>query len=261
MDGSPGQSEGDRIQDLGTVGAAQSSNRNRRGRRSADHRSRSAVRLRQSDQGHLRHRLVPRNASALGRDSVRDRDRTADGAGREEVSPDSCRQATRALKDFADNDGWFDDTAEGPVTATVRLKATGQTPEVSGARVVVGPPDFAPEIQNFVTAYDIVYQMALDKGLLPGAQDLLVHAVRSPHPHARVGLSVGQCRGRRETRVAADGLRGVDGRACRSRTIGRFARQVFVVCGILEAPSTRRQPCRDCSMKRATPKSSFARWP
>jgi L-Lysine epsilon oxidase N-terminal/L-lysine epsilon oxidase C-terminal domain len=68
---------------------------------------------------------------------------------------------------FADNDGWFDDTAEGPVRATVTLRATGQTPAVSGARVVVGPPDFAPEIQNFVTAYDIVYQMSLDKGLVP----------------------------------------------------------------------------------------------
>jgi L-Lysine epsilon oxidase N-terminal/L-lysine epsilon oxidase C-terminal domain len=71
------------------------------------------------------------------------------------------------LAHFADNDGWFDDTAEGPVTATVKLKTTGQTPAVSGARVVVGPPDYAPAIQNFVTAYDIVYQMALDKGLLP----------------------------------------------------------------------------------------------
>ena len=70
------------------------------------------------------------------------------------------------LDDFADNDGWFDDTAEGPVTATVRMKSTGETPVVTGARVVVGPPDFAPHIQNFVTIYDIVYQMSLDKGLV-----------------------------------------------------------------------------------------------
>ena len=68
---------------------------------------------------------------------------------------------------FADNDGWFDDTSEGPVTASLRLKATGEEPEVTGARVIVAPPDFAPDIQNFVTLYDIVYQMALDRGLIP----------------------------------------------------------------------------------------------
>ena len=70
-------------------------------------------------------------------------------------------------KRFADNDGWFDDTSEGPVTASLRLKATGEEPEVTGARVIVGPPDFAPDIQNFVTLHDIVYQMALGKGLIP----------------------------------------------------------------------------------------------
>lgn len=67
---------------------------------------------------------------------------------------------------FADNDGWFDDTSEGPVTATLRLKATGEQPPVSAARVIVGPPDFAPDIQNFVTLYDIVHQVAIDKGLV-----------------------------------------------------------------------------------------------
>jgi hypothetical protein len=49
----------------------------------------------------------------------------------------------------------------------VSLKATGEQPDVSGARVIVAPPDFAPEIQNFVTLYDVVFQMALDKGLVP----------------------------------------------------------------------------------------------
>jgi hypothetical protein len=85
------------------------------------------------------------------------------GRGRSDV----VKPGRSVLKHFADNDGWFDDTAEGPISATVRLKATGEQPDVSGARVVVAPPDFAPEIQNFVTLYDIVYQMALDKGLVP----------------------------------------------------------------------------------------------
>jgi hypothetical protein len=73
---------------------------------------------------------------------------------------------SKTPKHFADNDGWFDDTSEGPVTAALRLKATGEEPEVTGARVIVAPPDFAPDIQNFVTLYDIVYQMALEKNLI-----------------------------------------------------------------------------------------------
>ena len=79
---------------------------------------------------------------------------------------DSVPPRARVLH-FADNDGWFDDTSEGPVTAALRLSATGEEPEVTGARVIVAPPDFAPDIQNFVTLYDIVYQLALDKGLIP----------------------------------------------------------------------------------------------
>ena len=68
---------------------------------------------------------------------------------------------------FADNDGWFDDTSEGPVTAEVRMKKTSEEPRVTGARVITAPPDFAPDIQNFITLDDIVYQAAIEKGLLP----------------------------------------------------------------------------------------------
>lgn len=67
--------------------------------------------------------------------------------------------------DFADNDGWYDDASEGPVTAKITLKGTGETPPVTGARVVVAPPDYAPAITNFLTLYDVYYQIGLDKGL------------------------------------------------------------------------------------------------
>ena len=45
-----------------------------------------------------------------------------------------------------------------------RNKALGD--DLPPARVIVGPRDFAPDIQNFVTLYDIVHQVAIDKGLV-----------------------------------------------------------------------------------------------
>lgn len=66
---------------------------------------------------------------------------------------------------WANNDGWFDDIADGPVTATVTL-STGQQVQmdVAGeAWVLCGPPDFAPGIPCSVTAYDLLIDMAVRK--------------------------------------------------------------------------------------------------
>src|SRR5262245_61211403 len=57
------------------------------------------------------------------------------------------------IQGFADSNGWYDDTSDGPVTATVRLLSGGTfTPDP--AWVIVGPPDFAPALKNLVTLYD-----------------------------------------------------------------------------------------------------------
>ena len=66
---------------------------------------------------------------------------------------------------FADNDDWFDDTCEGPVRAEVKL-ADGSTHVALAARVVVGPPDFAPDVQPWVNLHDIAYQAAIDRAFL-----------------------------------------------------------------------------------------------
>lgn len=63
------------------------------------------------------------------------------------------------LEDFADNDGWCDDAADGPVRATLRLKGKGAPIDVDPAWVIVAPPDFAPALENVVTLYDAVYNM------------------------------------------------------------------------------------------------------
>lgn len=65
-----------------------------------------------------------------------------------------CRPATT----FANNDGWYDDTADGPVRATVQLP--GRTPlEADPAMAVVTPPNFAPGLYGVVTMYDVLVDL------------------------------------------------------------------------------------------------------
>jgi hypothetical protein len=72
-----------------------------------------------------------------------------------------------ALEAFADNDGWFDDTSDGPVRASVTLRDTGLALPVVPSWVIVAPPDFAPSLANVVTLHDVVEQVAYVRGSLP----------------------------------------------------------------------------------------------
>ena len=71
---------------------------------------------------------------------------------------------------FADNDGWYDDTSDGIVTATVTVKRPDGTTEdhSTTARIVVAPFDFAPEVDSFVTLYDVCYEAAIRTPPAPG---------------------------------------------------------------------------------------------
>jgi hypothetical protein len=64
------------------------------------------------------------------------------------------------LRHFANNDGWCDDVSDGPVRATVQLNGSAETFEAEPAWIIVAPPDFAPAIENLVTLYDVVYDIA-----------------------------------------------------------------------------------------------------
>ncbi|KQP21962.1 LodA/GoxA family CTQ-dependent oxidase [Pseudorhodoferax sp. Leaf267] len=68
---------------------------------------------------------------------------------------------------FANNDGWHDDTCDGPVQASVVLD--GRALQADGAWVVVAPPDFAPGVQALVTGWDLLREVgcALDTTLRP----------------------------------------------------------------------------------------------
>jgi len=67
------------------------------------------------------------------------------------------------IEEFANNDGWFDDVSDGPVTATVKLRGLNQEIKASGAWVIVGPPNFAPAIDSIISLYDVLLQVAVDK--------------------------------------------------------------------------------------------------
>ncbi|WP_353572331.1 LodA/GoxA family CTQ-dependent oxidase [Candidatus Albibeggiatoa sp. nov. BB20] len=70
---------------------------------------------------------------------------------------------TQELPSFANNDGWFDDTSDGPVTATITLTSGGDPIEVEAAWVLVAPPSYAPQIQNLVSLYDTIFDTMVQK--------------------------------------------------------------------------------------------------
>jgi hypothetical protein len=66
---------------------------------------------------------------------------------------------------FANNDGWYDDTSDGPVTA--RVKLDGQSIDVAPAWVVVAPPNYGPQQKSVRTMYALMTDMAIQAGQLP----------------------------------------------------------------------------------------------
>jgi hypothetical protein len=74
------------------------------------------------------------------------------------------------LDTFANNDGWHDDTADGPVTATVSIG--GRSVPIDPAWVVVGPPNYAPDLKSACTLYDLLVDVFTDTGAIAPAADV-----------------------------------------------------------------------------------------
>ena len=77
-----------------------------------------------------------------------------------------CRDSDRTkypLKNFANNNGWFDDTSDGAVTASVTLENGNTVSVKDNAWILVAPPKFAPYHYPIVTLYDTMKQVALDE--------------------------------------------------------------------------------------------------
>lgn len=78
-----------------------------------------------------------------------------------------------SIQAYANNDGWFDDTSDGPVTAQIRykvLKVDGRDPIAPTTGVlnvddpawcIVGYPRYAPEIVDIITMDDLVFDVAV----------------------------------------------------------------------------------------------------
>lgn len=60
---------------------------------------------------------------------------------------------------YANNEGWFDDIADGPVTAVIVMDDNTEVPVDVPAWVSVGPPGYAPQIINQVNLYDDMYDI------------------------------------------------------------------------------------------------------
>lgn len=64
------------------------------------------------------------------------------------------------LNDFANNWGWYDDVADGPISATIRIDGQPDRVVAKHAWVIVAPPDFAPYTGGITTLYDVAAQAA-----------------------------------------------------------------------------------------------------
>lgn len=82
------------------------------------------------------------------------------GGSGKSASFDGCAPTT-----FANNDGWYDDTSDGPVTARVRVG--GRELRVAPAWVVVAPPNYGPQQKSVRTMYALMTDVAIQSGQLP----------------------------------------------------------------------------------------------
>jgi hypothetical protein len=66
---------------------------------------------------------------------------------------------------FANNEGWHDDTSDGPVTARVHYRR--KKLEVAPAWVIVAPPNYAPMRKSVRTMWDLMRDVSVTAGTLP----------------------------------------------------------------------------------------------
>ncbi len=65
---------------------------------------------------------------------------------------------------FANNEGWYDDVSDGPVTAKVTLN--GEEIQVIPAWAVVAPPNYGPQRKSVRTMWDLMRDVAIKAGKL-----------------------------------------------------------------------------------------------
>ncbi|MFL5358798.1 LodA/GoxA family CTQ-dependent oxidase [Archangium sp.] len=76
------------------------------------------------------------------------------------------------INDYVNNDFWFDDMSDGPVSAELTYTEAGNTQTAKlegkdGAWLLVGPPDFAPAVGNVVRLFDTLWDLAVRSREVP----------------------------------------------------------------------------------------------
>lgn len=79
----------------------------------------------------------------------------------------SASPSGQGIGDFWGNPEWYDDVADGPVRATLRLRTSNTTVAADGAWVIVAPPKFAPHQDSVISLYDRLLPVMVMAGHVP----------------------------------------------------------------------------------------------
>ncbi|MGG2461406.1 LodA/GoxA family CTQ-dependent oxidase [Streptomyces sp. RGM 3693] len=69
----------------------------------------------------------------------------------------SWDEKNNPISGVANNDTWYDNVSDGPITAEVTIDGAART--ASPAWVVVGPPHYAPGVKTIRTLYDLLFDV------------------------------------------------------------------------------------------------------
>ncbi|MCA1458772.1 LodA/GoxA family CTQ-dependent oxidase [Bradyrhizobium sp. BRP22] len=102
-------------------------------------------------------------------------------------------QDARSTDYWVNNDHWYDDISDGPVTAKVILPNDGRVITIDQPReaawVIVAPPKYAPGLDPIVSLYDVMREVALDQKWIADKPNVTYYEDIFPILSRAVGLS------------------------------------------------------------------------
>ena len=112
--------------------------------------------------------LVPNSIDTLGEMRTDDRGRLIVLGGHGNSGTFLEGLGNPAITNFANNDGWFDDVSDGPVTAVLEYyneqnQNNAWAAVDEAAWILVGNPGYAPNIINIITLDDTLYDLFVRK--------------------------------------------------------------------------------------------------
>lgn len=112
--------------------------------------------------------LQPNSIDTLGDIMVDDSGRLLVLGGHGHSGSEKSEPGDPHIDNYANNDGWFDDTSDGPVMARLCMysEEVGQTRYIDveyPAWVVCGYPRFSPQILDMITMDDVLYNQSLQE--------------------------------------------------------------------------------------------------